>query len=50
MFEKWDSSLNYGVSYKLLELILTDLNVLADDKARETFVRETGYYREVREG
>ena len=48
MFEKWDTSLNFGVSYKLLEMILTDLKMFADEKARETFVRETGYYREVR--
>jgi hypothetical protein len=47
MFEKWDTSLNFGVSYKLLEMILTDLKMFADEKAREAFVRETGYYREV---
>lgn len=47
MFEKWDTTLNYGVSYKLLELIFNDLNLFPDDKAREAFTRETGYYREV---
>ena len=47
MFEKWDSALHFGVSYKLLELILTDLKMFADEKAKEAFVRETGYYREV---
>lgn len=47
MFEKWDHALNFGVSYKLLEMILTDLKMFADEKAREAFVRETGYYREV---
>lgn len=48
MFEKWDTSLNFGVSYKLLEMILGDLKMFADEKAREAFVRETGYYREVK--
>jgi len=48
MFEKWDTSLNFGVSYKLLEMILSDLKMFADEKAREAFVRETGYYREVK--
>lgn len=47
VFERWDHSLNYGVSYKLLELILSDLKLFPDDKAREAFIRETGYYREV---
>lgn len=47
MFEKWDHALNFGVSYKLLELILTDLKMFADEKAKDAFIRETGYGREV---
>lgn len=46
-FEKWDHTLNYGVSYKLLELILSDMKLLVDEKEKEAFVRETGYFREV---
>lgn len=47
-FEKWDHTLQYGVSYKLLDLILFDLKMFPDEKAREAFIRETGYVREVK--
>lgn len=45
-FEKWDRVLQFGVSYKLLEALLSDLGMFPDEKDRSKFIQESGYYRE----
>lgn len=45
-FENWDRALQYGVSFKLLEAVLSDLGLFPEEKDREKFINESGYFRE----